>query len=188
MGIFSESTQHRLQELEQQRRVLSFEIAQEEIAQPTFTADHIRFWLHQLRELNPQKLEHRRRLINSFVNAVYLYDDYLVFVGNYKDSTKTITFAELEEIGLGSDAFASGVPKNKRGLLPSLIFLAEGTRIIKSDSPVDCRSMPAGRHRNLNFLPPQREKMQTSPFLCTKQYKSELLPVGKGFGFVVLLK
>ena len=105
-----------MQELEQQRRVLSFEIAQEEMAQPTFTADHIRFWLHQLRELNPQKLEHRRRLINSFVNAVYLYDDYLVFVGNYKDSTKTITFAELEEIGLGSDAFASGVPKNKRGL------------------------------------------------------------------------
>ena len=83
------------------------------MAQPTFTADHIRFWLHQLRELNTQKLEHRRRLINSFVNAVYLYDDYLVFVGNYKDSTKTITFAELEEIGLSSDAFASGVPNNK---------------------------------------------------------------------------
>ena len=122
MGIFSESTQHRLQELEQQRRVLSFEIAQEEMAQPTFTADHIRFWLHQLRELNPQKLEHRRRLINSFVNAVYLYDDYLVFVGNYKDSTKTITFAELEEIGLGSDAFASGVPKIKGRLMPPFYF------------------------------------------------------------------
>ena len=102
--------------------MLSFEIAQEEMAQPTFTADHIRFWLHQLRELNPQKLEHRRRLINSFVNAVYLYDDYLVFVGNYKDSTKTITFAELEEIGLGSDAFASGVPKIKGRLTPPFYF------------------------------------------------------------------
>ena len=40
---------------------------------------------------------------NSFVNTVYLYDDHLVFIGNYKDSTKTITFAELEAAGIGSD-------------------------------------------------------------------------------------
>ena len=85
-------------------------------------------WLHQLRELNPQKLEHRRRLINSFVNAIYLYDDYLVFVGNYKDSTKTITFAELEEIGLGSDTFVSGVSNKREDTHPvsSLLFRPPG--------------------------------------------------------------
>ena len=113
MGIISAATKQRLEELEQRRRDLSFEIAQEEMAQPTLRKEHVLYWLHQLRELNPKKLEHRRRLINSFVNAIYLYDDYLVFVGNYKDGTKTITFAELEEIGLGSDVCASGVPKKQ---------------------------------------------------------------------------
>ena len=62
-------------------------------------------------------------MINSFVNVVYLYDDHLVFVGNYKDGTKTIPFAELEAVGLSSDLNALSVPKNKGHLLVSFIFL-----------------------------------------------------------------
>lgn len=111
MGIFTPSTKQRLEDLEQQRKDLSLQIAKEELAQPTLTRDQILFWLYRFRELNPEKIEHRRRLINSFVNAVYLYDDYLVFVGNYKDGTKTITFAELEAAGIGSDLNALSVPK-----------------------------------------------------------------------------
>lgn len=110
MGILTASTKERLEELERRRKELSLEIAEEEMAQPTLTKDQILFWLYQFRELNPEKLEHRRRLINSFVNAIYLYDDHLVFVGNYKDGTKTIPFAELEAAGLGSDLNASSVP------------------------------------------------------------------------------
>ena len=110
MGIFTPSTKQRLEELEQRRKDLTLQIAKEEMAQPTLTRDQILFWLCRFRELNPQKLEHRRRLINSFVNAVYLYDNHLVFVGNYKDGTKTITFAELEAAGIGSDLNALSVP------------------------------------------------------------------------------
>jgi DNA invertase Pin-like site-specific DNA recombinase len=111
MGIFTPSTKQRLEELEQRRKDLTLQIAKEELAPPTLTRDQILFWLYRFRELNPQKLEHRRRLINSFVNAVYLYDDYFVFVGNYKDGTKTITFAELEAAGIGSDLNALSVPR-----------------------------------------------------------------------------
>ena len=114
MGIFTPSTKQRLEDLEQQRKDLSLQIAKEELAQPTLTRDQILFWLYRFRELNPEKIEHRRRLINSFVNAVYLYDDHLVFVGNYKDGTKTITFAELEAAGIGSDLNALSVPKKRR--------------------------------------------------------------------------
>jgi hypothetical protein len=113
MGIFTPSTKQRLEELEQRRKDLTLQIAKEEMAQPTLTRDQILFWLYRFRELNPQKLEHRRRLINSFVNAVYLYDDYFVFVGNYKDGTKTISFAELEAAGIGSDLNALSVPKKR---------------------------------------------------------------------------
>lgn len=33
-------------------------------------------------------------LIDTFVNAIYLYDDKMLITFNYKDGTKTITFDE----------------------------------------------------------------------------------------------
>ena len=38
---------------------------------------------------------HRETLINTFVNAVYLYDEKVLITFNYKDGTKTITFDEI---------------------------------------------------------------------------------------------
>ena len=38
---------------------------------------------------------HRKMLINTFVNAVYLYDEKVLIAFNYKDGTKTITFDEI---------------------------------------------------------------------------------------------
>ena len=74
-------------------------------------------------KLDPNKLEHRRQLINSFVNAVILYDDHFTFVGNYKDGTKTVTFAELEAAGLGSGFTASCVPRVTN---PNFLPVGEG--------------------------------------------------------------
>ena len=65
-----------------------------------------------MRKYDTTKLVHRRRLIDSFVNAIYLYDDRITLVFNFKDGTKTITFAELEESGLGSDINALAAPSN----------------------------------------------------------------------------
>ena len=169
MGIFTPSTKQRLEDLEQQRKELSLQIVKEELAQPTLTRDQILFWLYRFRELNPEKIEHRRRLINSFVNAVYLYDDHLVFVGNYKDGTKTIPFAELEAAGLSSDLNALSVPKNERGQKPSLIFCRrrdskgrpdrrEGTKQSGGlfcspwESPSYSGCIRYGCRRNMNFL------------------------------------
>ena len=111
MGIYTPSTKQRLEELERQRQELSLQIAQEELAQPTLTRDQILHWLYRFRKLDTNKPEHRRRLINSFVNAIYLYDDHMVFVGNYKDGSKTVTYAELEAAGFGSDLTMCAVPK-----------------------------------------------------------------------------
>ena len=114
MGIFTASTKQRLEDLELQRKTLSDQIQEEERSQPTITKEQIMFFLLQFRKLDTNKLEHRRQLINSFVNAVILYDDHFTFVGNYKDGIKTVTFAELEAAGLGSGFTASCVP-NKQG-------------------------------------------------------------------------
>lgn len=46
-------------------------------------------------------------MIDSFVNAVYLYEDKIILTFNYKDGSKTITLAEVE----GSDLSVLGAVK-----------------------------------------------------------------------------
>ena len=75
------------------------------------------------------KLEHRRRLIDSFVNAIFLYDDRITFAFNYKDGSKTITFAELEKSGLGSDISALAAPKHSN---PNLLQWVKGSGLLFS--------------------------------------------------------
>ena len=109
-GILTPSTKQRMEELEQQKSELSVQIMKEEMTKPSLTKDQIVFWLYRFRKLNTDKLEHRRRLIDSFVNAIFLYDDRITFTFNYKDGSKTITFTELEKSGLGSDINALAAP------------------------------------------------------------------------------
>ena len=109
-GIITPSTKERLEKLEQQKSELSIQIIKEEASQPTVTKDEILFWFYQFRKLDTNKLEHRRRLIDSFINAIFLYDDRMVLIFNYKDGTKTITFDELQSSPLGSDLTAFGGP------------------------------------------------------------------------------
>ena len=110
-GILTFFTKQRMEELEQQKSNLSVQIMKEEMTKPSLTKDHIVFWLHRFCELNADKLEHRCRLIDSFVNAIFLYDDRITFTFNYKDGSKTITFNKVEKLGLGSDINAIAAPK-----------------------------------------------------------------------------
>ena len=109
-GILTASTKERLESLEKQKSELSVQIIKEEKAKPTLSREQIIFWFHRFRKLNIKKLDHRRRLIDSFVNAIFLYDDRITFTFNYKDGTKTINFTELEKSGLGSDITALAAP------------------------------------------------------------------------------
>ena len=111
MGIITPSTKQRIEELEKEESQLSVEIMKEELARPTITRENILCFIEQFRKLNTNKLEHRRRLIDSFVNAIFLYDDKMVITFNYKEQSKTITFADLEESGLGSDNTALAAPE-----------------------------------------------------------------------------
>ena len=112
-GIFTTSTKERLEALEREKSDLSVQIIKEELSRPNLTKEQILFWIHKFRKLNPKKLEHRRRLINSFLNSVYLFDDKIIIDCNYKDGTETITFEEIENSALGSDLTSLAAP-NKR--------------------------------------------------------------------------
>ena len=108
-----ESTKQRLEQLEAEKSEISVQILKEEISKPTVTKEEILYYLTKYRKLNMKQLDHRRRLIDSFVNAIYLFDDYLVITFNYKEGTKTITFAEIEE-AFGSDLSSLTAPKKHR--------------------------------------------------------------------------
>ena len=93
-GIFNKSTKARLDELEAAKDELENMIACEKLAKPKITEEQMMFWLHRFRKLDVSKKEHRQMLIDTFVNAIYLYDDNMLITFNYKDGTKTITFDE----------------------------------------------------------------------------------------------
>ena len=76
---------------------------------PLLTREQIAFFIYRFRKFDVTKREQRQRLIDSFVNAVYLYEDKIILTFNYKDGSKTITLAEVE----GSDLSVLGAPKEK---------------------------------------------------------------------------
>ena len=61
------------------------------------------------------KQSHSQRLIDTFVNRIYLYDDKLIITFNHKDGAQTITLNDIEtalaEKENGSDLVSSAVPK-----------------------------------------------------------------------------
>ena len=82
------------------------------------------FWLHRFRKLDVTKQSHRKMLIDTFINAIYLYDDKMLITFNYKDGTKKITFSEIQEASKrdasGSDLECSPAPPSK-GLEPDAL-------------------------------------------------------------------
>ena len=113
-GVLTRSTKERLEELEKTRDDLEAKIAQEKMEHPRISAEFMRFWLLRFRGLEVDKPEHRKMLIDTFVNAIFLYDDKMVITFNFKEGEETIRLSELEEAqkdqGNGSDMDCSGEP------------------------------------------------------------------------------
>ena len=99
-GIFTPSSKQRLDELEETKRQLEDSILQEEMHNHLLTIEQIAFFIYRFRKFDVTKREQRQRLIDSFVNAVYLYEDEIILTFNCKDGFKTITLEEVEGSGL----------------------------------------------------------------------------------------
>ena len=129
-GVLTSSTKGRLEKLEAQQKELEIRIAEEKLAKPKVSADFVKFWLTNFRKLDPNVKSHRETLINTFVNAVYLYDEKVLITFNYKDGTKTITFDEIAAKdapeGNGSDLGCFAPPKKHEILRLVLFLLPDG--------------------------------------------------------------
>ena len=114
-GILTSSTKERLEQLEETKRELEARIAEEKLAKPKVTEEFIRFWLLRFRKLDMSLKDQRQALVDTFINAIYLYDDKVLITFNYKEGTQTVTFGEASEIaseGNGSDLDCFTAPKN----------------------------------------------------------------------------
>ena len=134
-GILTSSTKERLEALEAQKKELEIRITEEKLAKPKLSPDFVRFWLTRFRKLDPHIKSHRETLINTFVNAIYLYDEKVLITFNYKDGLKTISLEDVAASaapeGSGSDLDGLGPPKRRPS--HNLCKLAERCRIEAAD-------------------------------------------------------
>ncbi len=121
-GIITAATKDRLTSLEDEKAALEKSIAKEQAEHPILTREQIQFFLDHYKYTDVTDPVERQRLIDCFVNAVYLYEDKIILTYNYKDGTETISLADLES----SDLIIDGSPKKKTSIRMSSFFARTG--------------------------------------------------------------
>ena len=110
-GIITDTTKQRLTELEDQKKALLVSISKEEIKKPCISKEHIKFFLCDIKNRVYNSNEQIEAIVNTFVNAVYLYDDKIVITFNFRDgeSLKKLELSELEKFGFNGARFTIAI-------------------------------------------------------------------------------
>ena len=111
-GVLTGSTKERLEALEKQRDNLKIAVLQAELQKPKYTKEQIVSWIGQFKYGDVNSREYQKRIIDTFVNSLYLFDDRLVITYNFKGGTEIITLKDVEAV-YGSDLKAMSPPKQK---------------------------------------------------------------------------
>ena len=102
-GIITPTTRERLMELEEDRRRLEATAAVERAALVDVPREKIEFWLESFRDGDVTDKKYQAKLIDSFVQTVYLYDGELRIAFNYCGKRNDVTISLDEISGLGAD-------------------------------------------------------------------------------------
>ena len=101
-GIITSATKDRLDELEQEKSNIEGRIAREEMKKPLLNENRIRYWLTSFKSGNVDDEDYQRRVIDTLVNSVYVYDDEdggkrIVLTFNLSgNNTATLTSSDIE--------------------------------------------------------------------------------------------
>ena len=90
MGIITNSTKERLDELEAEKKKLELAIAEETLEHPDVPKEYFEHWLRHFRSGDVDDPEYRKLLVDIFVNAIYVTDDGLRFALNFFDGVEII--------------------------------------------------------------------------------------------------
>lgn len=106
-GLITSTTKNRMKELEERKTELEVRIAREEIQANILTKDQVLFWLRRMAKLNLAEEDNRQRIIDTFVNSIYVYENELLVNLNGWEGSETIPLKS----GLsGSDLVRLGEP------------------------------------------------------------------------------
>ena len=109
-GIITPSTKERMMELESEKQETEAAIVRERTGRPLITKDFVLFWLSKFQVGDIKDITFCRRLIDTFINSIFLYDDKVVITYNYKGKRKTL---KLKDIKDGSDLKESAPPQQE---------------------------------------------------------------------------
>jgi len=144
-GIFTPSTKQRLDELETRKEEILVNIQTAELQKPKLTREQMTAWFEQFRHGDPANRGFQKRLIDTFVNAVYVFDDKLVLTYNYQHGTQTISLEEIES-ALSSD-FDGATPPKQKPPIGWLLFWWSCTFAAQKWSPAGGRLNASGGTR-----------------------------------------
>ena len=112
-GIITQTTKKRMAELEQKKVEIEAEIAREKFGGRDLTKQQIVFWLKKMRELDLTSAASKERIINIFINSVYVYRDRYVVNYNCCEESDVIPLYIITDV---SFIRINGVPSRIRTL------------------------------------------------------------------------
>lgn len=97
MGIINESILNRIKELEAQKLALEKSLGCAELDKNLeLTKQHIRFFLESLKSDDLHNRDYQKRMLDVFVNAIYVYDDNIDLVLNFYENDNTVTLNDIQ--------------------------------------------------------------------------------------------
>lgn len=115
MGVCTRSTKSRLEELEAEEERIKENICREQLQNTFVTEDQIWYIFDRFRKMDLSMPDQQKKIIDTFLHSIVLYDDKLVISFNYREYPKTIMLDDiLNHINsIGSDFEGIVSPKRK---------------------------------------------------------------------------
>lgn len=112
-GIFTDTTKARMQELEKRKKQLDNEIyiEQRRLETPKVKKEHVIYWLQKFKDGDVNDIEYQRKIINSFINEVKVFENKIIISYNYSgqnsQNTLSISNTDMFEFDYNGGAYAS---------------------------------------------------------------------------------
>ena len=94
-GVASDTLLTRLNELEEQKKDFEVQLIKERATSPLFTKEQFKMALYNFRKIDTTTKKGKAKLIDTFTDRIYLYDDHIKIIYNIDGKDEEITLEEL---------------------------------------------------------------------------------------------
>ena len=126
-----------MDELTQQKADLKASIADQQIANGyRLQKSHIEYYLKNLRNGDASNREVQKKLIQTFVNAVFVFDDHLKLTYNFSGDKSTVTLQDLKDSESGEKfAYRALCSTNHFSDEHTAIYMVDGVFVLLCPAP-----------------------------------------------------